>query len=60
MKVFAVNGSPKMDKGTTAAVLNPFLDGMEAAGARVSRHDTSKMSILVKAVEPFVPRTPED
>jgi len=35
-----------MDKGTTAAVLNPFLDGMEAAGAQVLRHDTSKMSIL--------------
>ena len=46
MKVFAVNGSPRMGKGTTGALLNPFLDGMEEAGAEVSRYDTSAMSIL--------------
>ena len=30
----------------TGALLNPFLDGMEEAGAEVSRYDTSAMSIL--------------
>lgn len=45
MKVFAVNGSPKMEQSLTAALLNPFLDGMEEAGAQVSRYDRSAMSI---------------
>jgi len=45
MKIVAMNGSPKMGEGLTAAVLNPFLDGMEAAGAQVSRYATSAMSI---------------
>lgn len=45
MKIIAVNGSPKMDKGATAAVLNPFLAGMEEAGADVSLYYTSKLSI---------------
>lgn len=34
-KVFAVNGSPRMDKGSTAVVLAPFLQGMTEAGAQV-------------------------
>ncbi len=35
MKVNAINGSPKMGKGTTALLLNPFLEGMREAGAEV-------------------------
>jgi len=27
MKVVAINSSPKMNKGNTALILNPFLDG---------------------------------
>jgi hypothetical protein len=34
-KAVAVNGSPKMEKGNTARVLAPFLDGMREAGASV-------------------------
>jgi len=45
MKVLAVNGSPKMGKGATAVVLNPFLDGMREAGAETTLLYTSKMSI---------------
>ena len=45
MKILAVNGSPKMDKGTTAAVLGPFLEGAAAAGAEMTLCYTSKMSI---------------
>jgi multimeric flavodoxin WrbA len=32
--VVAINGSPRMEKGSTAAILAPFLRGMTAAGAR--------------------------
>lgn len=33
MRVVAVNGSPNKEKGNTALILNPFLDGMRKAGA---------------------------
>jgi len=32
--VLAVNGSPRMEKGSTAMILAPFLQGMTAAGAQ--------------------------
>ncbi|MGQ9477992.1 MAG: flavodoxin family protein [Candidatus Bipolaricaulia bacterium] len=35
MKVLALNSSPKMEKGGTALILNPFLEGLEEAGAEV-------------------------
>ncbi len=34
-KVIAVNGSPRVDQGSTAMVLGAFIRGMEAAGAQV-------------------------
>jgi multimeric flavodoxin WrbA len=34
-KVLAINGSPNMEKGNTARVLNPFLEGIKEAGASV-------------------------
>jgi len=34
-KVVAINGSPRMERGNTARVLTPFLDGMREAGAEV-------------------------
>jgi len=34
-KVVAINGSAKVEKGSTARVLAPFLDGMREAGASV-------------------------
>lgn len=45
MKVIAINASPKMDKGNTAAILLPFLDGMREAGAEVEIYYTKKLNI---------------
>ena len=45
MKVLAINSSPKMDKGNTAMILNPFLEGMKEAGAEVELFYTSKLNI---------------
>ncbi len=40
MKVVAINGSPHGDTGNTALILNPFLEGMKAAGAKVMVFET--------------------
>lgn len=45
MKVIAFNSSPRMDKGNTARILNPFLEGMKEAGAEVEFYYTKKMKI---------------
>ncbi len=45
MKVIALNGSPKMDKGNTALILDPFLDGLRDAGAEVELFYTKKLNI---------------
>jgi multimeric flavodoxin WrbA len=45
MKVIAVNSSPRMDKGNTALVLDPFLEGMREAGAEVELFYTKKLEI---------------
>jgi len=45
MKVLAINSSPRMDKGNTALILNPFLEGMREAGADVELFYTSKLKI---------------
>lgn len=45
MKVLAVNSSPKMAKGNTALVLNPFLEGMRETGAEVELFHTNKLKI---------------
>lgn len=45
MKVLAINGSPKMDAGNTARILNPFLEGMREAGADVELFHTRKLNI---------------
>jgi multimeric flavodoxin WrbA len=34
-KIFAINGSARMEKGYTAKMLNAFLEGMKDAGAQV-------------------------
>lgn len=45
MNVLAINGSPHMDDGNTAIILNPFLDGMREAGAKVELFYTRKLKI---------------
>lgn len=45
MKVLAINSSPRMEKGNTAMILNPFLDGMKEAGAEVDLFYTGKLNI---------------
>ena len=45
MKVLAINCSPKMDKGVTALILGPFLEGMKEAGAENELFYTNKLKI---------------
>jgi multimeric flavodoxin WrbA len=45
VKVLAFNCSPKMDKGNTALILTPFLEGMREAGAEVELFYTRKLKI---------------
>ena len=45
MKVVAINSSPNMDKGNTALILDPFLEGMREVGADVELFYTRKMKI---------------
>jgi len=45
LKVVAINGSPKMDKGNTALILGPFLEGMREVGAEVELFYTKKLDV---------------
>ncbi|MHA1863509.1 MAG: flavodoxin family protein [Candidatus Thorarchaeota archaeon] len=45
MKVVAVNGSPRMEKGRTTSILTPFLEGLKKGGASVQHHYLHKMKI---------------
>jgi multimeric flavodoxin WrbA len=45
MKATVINASPMMDKGNTAAILIPFLDGMRAAGAEIQVYYTKQINI---------------
>lgn len=44
-KVFATNGSPNMERGRTALILNPFLEGAREAGAETELFYASKLKI---------------
>jgi multimeric flavodoxin WrbA len=45
MKVVAVNGSPRMEKGYTHVVLTPFIEGMIHAGADVELFYARRLAI---------------
>ena len=45
MKALAINSSPHKEKGNTALILSPFLEGMKEAGADVELHYTSDLKI---------------
>lgn len=45
MKILALNSSPNMEKGGTASILTPFLDGMVEAGAKVDLLYLHKLKI---------------
>lgn len=45
MKAIAINGSPHMDKGNTAMILSPFLEGIKEAGASVELFYTRELKI---------------
>ena len=44
-RVVAINGSAKMEKGNTALVLAPFLDGMREAGASVELFYAKRLNV---------------
>ena len=45
MKAIAINGSPHMEEGNTAMILNPFLEGMKEAGCDVEVFYTMRLKI---------------
>jgi len=45
MKALVLNSSPMMDKGNTAVILSPFVEGMREAGAEVELLYTRKLKI---------------
>jgi multimeric flavodoxin WrbA len=45
MRVLAINGSPNAEKGNTALILGPFLDGMRRAGAEVEMVYSSRIKV---------------
>jgi multimeric flavodoxin WrbA len=44
-KAVAINGSPRMERGNTAMVLNPFIEGMMDAGSHVELFYASRLKI---------------
>ena len=44
-KVLAINGSPRLEKGSTYLVLTPFLQGMKEAGADVELFYASRLDV---------------
>jgi multimeric flavodoxin WrbA len=45
VKALAINSSPNMNKGNTAMLLTPFIEGMTKAGAKVELLYTKKLKI---------------
>jgi multimeric flavodoxin WrbA len=45
MKVITINGSPRMEKGNTALILTPFIQGMMDAGSEVELFYTGRLKV---------------
>ena len=45
IKAIAINGSPRKDKGNTAMILKPFIEGMTEAGAEVEVYYTRNLKL---------------
>ncbi len=45
IKVFAINGSPRLERGHTALILNAFLEGVKKAGAETELYYSHKLKI---------------
>ena len=45
IKVVAINSSPRMDKGNTAMILTPFIQGMKDAGSDVELFYTRRLKV---------------
>ena len=45
MKVLVFNGSPNMDKGNTALILSPFVEGMREEGVEVELQYVKRLKI---------------
>ena len=45
VKAVAINGSPRMERGHTAMVLNPFIEGMMGAGSDVELFYSSRLKV---------------
>jgi multimeric flavodoxin WrbA len=45
IKAIAINGSPRKDKGNTAMILKPFIEGMIDAGAEVDVYYTKNLKL---------------
>jgi hypothetical protein len=45
INVVAINGSPRMEKGRTAKILTPFLEGMKKAGATVGLFYARRLNV---------------
>ena len=44
-KAVAINGSPRMERGNTAMILNPFIEGMTDAGSHVELFYASRLKV---------------
>ena len=44
-KAVAINGSPRMERGNTAMVLSPFIEGMMDAGSQVELFYASRLKV---------------
>jgi multimeric flavodoxin WrbA len=45
VKAVVLNSSPSMEKGNTALILNPFIEGLKEEGAEVELFYTTKLRI---------------